>query len=71
MKKEQVIVSLTTWSKRIANLPAVLDSIYAQTYQPDKIVLNIAFYEAIPEDVESYLKQHNVEVNYVEDTKGL
>ena len=69
MKKEQVIVSLTTWSKRIANLPAVLDSIYAQTYQPDKVVLNLACNEEIPEEVEAYLKKHNVEVNYVEDTK--
>lgn len=69
MKKEQVIVSLTTWHERIANLPVVLDSIYAQTYQPDKVVLNLAYDEAVPEDVKAYLKNHNVEVNSVQDTK--
>ena len=69
MKKEQVIISLTTWSKRIANLPVVLDSIYAQTYKPDKVVLNLAYNEEIPGEVEAYLKKHDVEVNFVEDTK--
>lgn len=69
MEEEKVIVSLTTWSKRIHNLPIVLDSIYAQTYTPDKVVLNLAYNEVIPGDVGAYLKEHNVEIYYTEDTK--
>ncbi len=67
--KEEIIVSLTTWRKRIHNIPIVLDSIYAQTYMPDKIVLNLAYGEEIPEDIETYLKKNKVEVNFLKDTK--
>lgn len=69
MGEEKVIVSLTTWSKRIHNLPIVLDSIYTQTYLPDKVVLNLAHEEVVPSDVATYLKDHEVEVYYTEDTK--
>lgn len=50
-------------------MPTVLDSIYAQTYQPDKVVLNLAFGEVIPDDVAFYLKEHDVEIYYTKDTK--
>ena len=45
--REQIIVSLTTWSKRIQNIPTVLDTIFAQTLPPDLIVLNLAYEEQI------------------------
>lgn len=67
--KEKIIVTLTTWSKRISNIPIVLDTIYKQTLPPDLVVLNLAFDEVIPTDVQQYLDQHSVEVNRVEDTK--
>ena len=28
---EKIIVTMTTWEKRISNIPAVLDTIYSQT----------------------------------------
>ena len=31
VKTEQIIVSLTTWSARINNIPVVLDTIFAQS----------------------------------------
>ncbi len=67
--KEIVIISLTTWSKRIGNIPVVLDTIYSQTYLPDKVVLNLAYGEIIPEDVADYLQKHDVEIYFTEDTK--
>ena len=66
---EQMIVSLTTYSKRIANLPTVLDTIFSQTHQPDKVVVNLAFDEVIPSDIQSYFDAHSIEVFRVPDTK--
>jgi len=66
---EQIIVSLTTWSARICNIPAVLDSIFSQTVPPDLVVLNLAFDEIVPPDVDSYIRSHNIIVNRVEDTR--
>ena len=67
--KEKIIVSLTTWSKRIGNLPVVLDTIFNQSMQPDLIVLNLAFNEIIPNDIQLYINAHNIEINRVPDTK--
>ena len=67
--KETVIISLTTWRKRIGNIPVVLDSIYTQTMLPDKVVLNLAYGEEIPEEVAAYAEKHGIEVYYTEDTK--
>lgn len=69
MKDEQIIVSLTTWNARIGNLPVVLDNIYAQTIMPDKVVLNLAYGEVIPQEVLTYIEQHQIEVYRTEDTK--
>ena len=69
MKKERIIVSLTTWSKRIQNIPTVLDTIFAQTLPPDLVVLNLAYDEKIPQFVQDYINQHSIEVNRVPDTK--
>lgn len=66
---ERIIVSLTTYSKRISNIPAVLDTIFSQTQKPDLVVLNLAFEELIPVDVQKYIDTHNIEVNRVLDTK--
>lgn len=68
-KEEKVIVSLTSYGKRIANLPRVLDTIFSQTIVPDLVVLNLAFGEMIESEVRKYLEEHEVEINWVVDTK--
>ena len=67
--QEEIIVSMTTWKPRMHNIPVVLDTIYAQTVRPDKVVVNLAYDEVIPEDVLSYINEHQIEVNYVPNTK--
>lgn len=69
MEKERIIVTLTTYSKRIGNIPVVLDTIFAQTVPPDLIVLNLAYDEVIPNHVIKYIESHSIEVNRVPDTK--
>ena len=56
MAKERIIVSLTTYSKRIGNIPTVLETIFNQTQKPDLVVLNLAFNESIPDDVQNYIE---------------
>lgn len=75
MRDKQLIVSLTSWRKRIGNLPRVLDSIWAQTEQPDMVVLNLAEEEfpkkSIPDVLVEYIASHDrLCVNWVkEDTR--
>ena len=69
MEKELLIVSLTTWSKRIGNIPSVLDTIYGQSVRPDKVVLNLSFDETIPHEVQDYIDQHGIEIYRTEDTR--
>lgn len=69
MEKERIIVSLTTYYKRIGNIPVVLDTIFGQTCQPDFVVLNLALGEVIPDDVKKYINAHPIEINWVADTK--
>ena len=63
MRDKQLIVSLTSWRKRIGNLPRVLDSIWAQTEQPDMVVLNLAEEEfpkkSIPDVLVEYIASHD------------
>ena len=69
MEKERIIVSLTSYKRRLANLPTVLDTIFAQTMPPDVIALNLAYDEVLPDNVAEYLKVHNVDIFRVPDTK--
>ena len=66
---ERVIVTLTTYNKRIDNIPIVLDTIFSQSLCPDLVVVNLSFDEFIPERVQRYVDSHNIEVNFVKDTK--
>ena len=66
---ERIIVSLTTWSERMNNLPTVLNSIEEQSVRPDHIVLNLAYEETIPNHIQSYLDKYHIEVFRVPDTK--
>ena len=66
---ERIIVSLTTYYRRIANVPVVFDTVYAQTVKPDLVVLNLAYDEVVPENVQKYIDEHGIEVNRMADTK--
>ena len=39
--EENIIVSMTSWNKRITNVPDVLESIIKQTIRPTKILINL------------------------------
>lgn len=67
--EEEIIISLTTWSARINNLPVVLKSILEQTVKADKIIVNLAYNEYIPNDVLVFLESNGIEVFYTDDTK--
>jgi len=69
MQTEHIVVSMTTWSARIINIPTVLDSIFGQTLKPSTVVLNLSCNETIPDNVDYYLHKRNVIVNRVNDTK--
>lgn len=69
MAEEKIIVSLTTWKPRFRNIPTVLDSIFAQTVPPDKVVLNLAEGEDLDEALETYLKEKAVEIFRLPDWK--
>ena len=69
MAQERVIVSLTTYSRRIGNIPTVLETIFNQTTTPDLVVLNLAIDEIIPDEVQKYIDSKPIEVNRVPDTK--
>lgn len=67
--KEQIIISMTSWSKRISNIPAVLDTIWAQTRKPDAVVINLAEPEfpdrKLPDDVQAYIDAHpKIRINW-------
>lgn len=66
---ERIIVTLTTYYKRINNVPVVLDTIFAQSLPPDLVVINLAFDEIVPENVQRYIDEHSIEIYRVPDTK--
>ena len=72
MVNQNIIVTFTSWKKRIKNIPKVLDTILKQTMLPGKIVLNLSSSEFpnkecdLPEDVVSYLNKNNVEIYWVD-----
>lgn len=53
--REKVIVSMTSWTKRIENVHIVIDSILQNTVKPDIIVLNLSE-EEFPEKEQSLPK---------------
>lgn len=70
--KEKVIVSLTSWSKRIEKLSIIecLNSICNQTYKPDKIILylDIDEFPNKNEDLPSYILEFSdrIEIKFCE-----
>lgn len=60
--KDRIIISMTTWSGRIKNLPIILDAVMANTKLPDKIVINVSI-EDFPNGYESFPKEVMVSIN--------
>lgn len=50
--EEKIIVSFTSWKKRINNVPLVVESILANTVKPDRIVLNLSEEEFVKKEQE-------------------
>lgn len=73
IEKERYIVTLTSWPKRINNLPIVLDSILKQTILPYKICINLSIEEfpqkekSIPSNVMDFIHEHNdiIEIHWL------
>ena len=77
METKQILISLTSWKKRIQNVPMVIQSILTGTKTPDKIVLNLSTDEFSLKDKElpTYLlmlkETNKIEINWVkENTKA-
>lgn len=75
---KKVILSMTTWKKRIHQIPVVIDSILKNTKVPDKIVINLALEEFpnkmddFSEDIKKYInsKSEIIELYWLcKDTK--
>ena len=62
----KIIVSMTTWSKRIGGCKPTLDSIINQTRKPDEIEINLS-YEQFPHgmaDIPQFLKEMPVTIYF-------
>ena len=77
-EKKSVIVSLTSWSKRIGNVKTVLESLLNQTRKADFIELNLSLVEfpkkekSLPKDLVKLIKENRcVEINWAEDNPGV
>lgn len=61
-----IIVSMTSWKKRLNNIPTILDSIFKQTMLPDKIIINLSVDEfpkkenELPKALIEYIKKHEI-----------
>ena len=74
--KEKIIVSMTSWKKRIAAVPKTIRQILNQTIKPDKIIVNLSYDEFknkekdLPEELIQMNKFGYVEIFWVkENTK--
>lgn len=73
-----VVISMTSWVKRIGNVKKVVESIMKNTIQPDRVYLNLSKTEfegvALPEDLVSYFdSDERLIINWVdgENTKSM
>ena len=75
---KKIIVSLTSWPKRIFNVATVLNSLLKQEIKPDLIELNLCIVEFpnkeknLPNDLNLLLKTNkNIEINWVLKNTGV
>ncbi len=75
LRTKRLIVSLTTYPKRIHLIPQVLESIYRQTRQPEEILLWLAEEQFpgkeadLPEDLLSLAKENRLTIRWCDDLK--
>ncbi len=72
-RQHKVIVSLTTYGRRINDVDLTIRSLFKQTYKPDVIVLNLAETEFAPDSIPRSLKileRHGLVINYACDTRS-
>lgn len=75
---KRIIISMTSWPKRIGNVKTVLDSLLKQTVKADLIELNLSIQEFpnkennLPEDLNDLIDNNKcVEINWVEENTGV
>ena len=79
MENKEIIVSLTSWIKRIQNTATTIKSLLDQTLKPNLIELNLSLVEFpekeknLPRDLKKLLKQYKniLEINWVENNTGV
>ena len=76
--KKKVIVTMTSWVKRIGNVKPVVESIMLNTVKPDRLYLNLSLTEfhgiELPEDLVEYFNSDDrLIINWVdgENTKSM
>jgi hypothetical protein len=77
-EKKKIIVSLTSWPKRIFNVATVINSLLNQEIKPDLIELNLSILEFpkkeknLPKDLNLLLKNNkNIEINWTQENTGV
>ena len=78
LKNLKIIISLTSWPKRIKNVATVVNSLLNQNIEPDLIELNLCIIEFpnktkdLPKELNTLLsKNKNIEINWVEKNTGV
>ena len=78
LKKIKIIVSLTSWPKRIKNVAIVINSLLNQNIEPDLIELNLCIIEFpnkekdLPKELNILIsKNKKIEINWVEKNTGV
>ena len=76
---ERLIVTMTSWHKRIGNVKRVLETILNQTVLPDKIILNLCtedfpqMEKSLPDELNKFLDAHSDIIEtywYIENYKA-
>ena len=72
-KQKKIIISMTSWPKRISNLVPVINSLLNQTIEPDLIELNLCILEFpnkeknFPEELKKMINEKKkIEINWVQ-----
>ena len=77
LKNLKIIVSMTSWPKRIKNVSTVINSLLNQNIKPDLIELNLSIEEFpnkekdLPEDINILLSKKYIEINWEEKNTGV
>ena len=74
-----IIVSLTSWTKRICNVKTVVSSLLDQETMPDKIEINLSVVEFpnkeqdLPNDLQTFVKDNSkiININWVQGNDGV